>query len=163
MVTEVRHTSITVSNMQRALSFYRDLLGLKVVLDRTQGGEFLDMLTGLTGVRMRVAMLEAPDGHRIELFQFLSHESSQTEAPGLTDLGCSHVAFSIDDLEELYTRMQRAGIAFTCPPALSPDGYAKVTYCRDYDGTILELVQVIDSKRSPYQGATHSSKASSSA
>ena len=136
--------------MERALGFYRDLLCLRVVLDRTQQNEFLHRLTDLAGVHMRVVMLEAPDKHQIELFQFLSHSSVLPQAPALTDFGCSHVAFSVAGLGDLYARMQRVGIVFNCPPLLSPDGYAKVTYCRDYDGTLIELVQVIDTERSPY-------------
>jgi len=143
MIKAIRHTGIVVTQMERALAFYRDLLGLKVVLDREQGGEFLARLTGHPGVRMRVAMLEAMDGYKVELFEFYSHPKRAPDKVETSDIGCSHVAFSIDDVDAAFQRLSQAGIKFNCVPEVSPDGYAKVAYCHDPDGTIIELVQVL--------------------
>ena len=71
-VKTVRHAGITVTNMEKALAFYRDLLGLKVVLDVELEGAFFHRITAHPGPR-RVVMLEAPDGNRVELFQFYHH------------------------------------------------------------------------------------------
>jgi len=152
MIEAIRHTGIVVTEMGRALEFYRDLLGLEVVLDREQGGEFLAELMALEGVRMRVVMLQAPDGNKVELFEFHSHPK---EAPGkveTSDIGCSHLAVAIDDLEAAYEELSQKGIQFNCPPVVSPDGYAKVAYCHDPDGTIVELVQILDTGKNPYAG-----------
>lgn len=150
MIKTLRHAGIVVTDMEESLGFYRDLLGLRVVLDKELSGEFLDGLLGLRGVRMRAVMLQAPDGNRVELFQFRSHPKKRPENIAISDIGCSHVAFSVEDLDDTFDTLSRNGIKFNCAPRVSPDGYAKVTYCHDPDGTIIELAQILDSDREPY-------------
>jgi len=152
MIKTVRHAAIVVTDMERSLAFYRDLLGLRVALDVEREGEFFDKLLALPGLRMRVVMLEAPDGNRLELFEFLSHPKKAPDNVETCDIGCMHVAFSVSDIDETYRVLSENGIAFHCPPLVSEDGYGKVTYCRDPDGTILELVQILDPGREPYKG-----------
>ena len=48
------------------------------------------------------------------------------------------------DFPEQRDYIKQSGIKFNAPPQLSPDGYAKVTFCFDPDGTPVELVQVLD-------------------
>jgi len=146
----VRHTGITVTNMEKALAFYRDLLGLKVVLDAELEGAFFDELTAHAGPR-RAVMLETPDGNRIELFQFHLHAKAAPEKTEISDIGCSHVAFSVDDMDLAYRELTAKGVRFNCEPQVSPDGYAKVAYCHDPDGTIVELTQVLNPGKDPYE------------
>lgn len=151
MSKAIRHTGIIVTDMEKALDFYRDLLGLKVVLDKEQEGEFFAKLLALSDVRMRLVMLEADDGNKVELFQFHSHPRKAPGKVETCDIGCSHVAFEVDDVDKLYEDLSRRGLRFNCAPLVSPDGYARVVYCHDPDGTIIELVQIIDTGRNPYQ------------
>ena len=144
MITNMRHTGIAVTNMDQALKFYRDLLGLKVVLDCEQENAFLDELLALDKVKMRVAMLETPDGNRIELFQFYSHPDAPPEKISITRIGCTHVCFAVDDVDKEYQKLRQAGMQSNCPPTVSPDGYAKVTYAHDPDGTTVELTQILE-------------------
>ncbi len=150
MIKTIRHTGIIVTKMERALEFYRGLLGMEVVLDREQEGEFFGKLIALAGVRMRVVMLQAPDGNKVELFEFYSHPKKAPEKVQTSDIGCSHIAVAIDDVEAAYEKFSQKGIQFNCPPVVSPDGYAKVAYCHDPDGTIVELVQILDTGKNPY-------------
>ena len=143
MITNVRHAGIVVTDMDRSLTFYRDLLGLQVVLDREQGNAFLDNLLALDRVRMRVVILEARDGNRIELFQFYSHPDRPPDQISINRVGCSHVCFAVDDIDKDYQRLREVGIRFNCPPTVSPDGYAKATYAHDPDGTTIGLTQVL--------------------
>ena len=150
MIRAVRHTGIVVTNMQRALKFYAEALGLEVVLDVEKQGEFLEQLTALPGVRMRIVMLQAPDGNKVELFEFNSHPRKAPETVEAATIGCSHIAVAVKDLGDLYGRLLQHGIRFNCPPLVSPDGYAKVTYCHDPDGTLIELVEILDAAQDPY-------------
>ena len=43
--------------------------------------------------------------------------------------------------KETYNRLVEAGVYFNSPPQLSPDGFAKVTFCKDPDGSLIELVE----------------------
>ena len=123
----------------------------KVVFDSVVGTQFHEQVTAVPSVKLRAVMLEAVDGNRVELLQYLSHPR---EAPGDVhsyDIGCSHIAFQVDDIERMHTEMSAAGVWFHAPPLIDPAGYAKVTYCHDFDGTIVELVQVLDESNTIYE------------
>lgn len=136
---------IVVSDMERSLKFYRNLLGLKVVKDFSEKGDYIDSILGLSGVNLRMVKLVTDDGSMIELLQYLSHPNQPPIKSEICDLGCSHVAFAVDNLYEEYKRLSENGIKFNCSPYISPDGYAKVTFCHDPDGISIELVEVLSS------------------
>ncbi len=139
----VRHFGIVVSDMEKALVFYRDLLGLKVAKDFKEEGDYIDSISGLSSVRVRMVKLTADDGSMVELLQYLSHPRETHDNPQICDIGCSHIAFTVDDIDKEYGRLLERGVRFNCPPYISPDGYAKVTFCHDPDGTSIELVEVL--------------------
>ena len=143
MITNFRHTGIVVSDMERSLKFYRNLIGLKVVKDFSEKGDYIDNILGLSGVYLRMVKLVTDDGSMIELLQYLSHPKQPPVKSEIHDLGCSHIAFSVDNLDGEYRRLCENGVKFNCHPYISPDGYAKVTFCHDPDGTSIELVEVL--------------------
>lgn len=151
MVKNVRHTGIVVADMERALKFYREMLGLnKVVFDGVVEGEVLASVTALPGVRIHVVMLEAADGHRIELLHYLSHPRKPPKRVQSCDIGCSHVSFTVDNLDQLHEQMTAEGVQFNNVPQMDSAGYAKFCYAHDYDGTLVELVQVVSDRNTPY-------------
>ena len=152
MVQRIRHTGIVVSDMDEAFRFYRDLLGIDtVVFDDVVQSEFHDRITAADDARIHVVMLEAEDGNRVELLQYLSHPHDAPGNANSFDIGCSHIAFEVENIDKLFDKMQRSGVHFNAPPQIDPHGYAKVTYCHDFDGTIVELVQILDASQSRYQ------------
>ena len=60
-------------------------------------------------------------------------------------IGASHVAFTVQDIEKLYQDLSKKNIKFNAPPQKSPDGLVKVTFCKDPDGTPIELVEILNS------------------
>lgn len=141
----VRHCGIVVSNMEKSLHFYRDLLGLKESRVMNESGEFIDSILGLENVQVTTVKLSGDDGPTlVELLEFKSHQDEDPARRTLYSIGPTHAAFTVDNLDEVYCRLSEAGIRFTTPPQLSPDGYAKVTFCQDPDGTRIELVEVLE-------------------
>ena len=53
---------------------------------------------------------------------------------------CCDIKINLYQIEYLL----KNNVKFTAPPQLTPDGYAKVTFCEDPDGTPIELVEVIN-------------------
>lgn len=143
MITNIRHTGIVVSNLESALHFYTDLLGFKVVKQMNESGDYIDNMSALKDVKVTTVKIAAPDGNLIELLHYNSHLRVPKEGRQLCEIGISHIAFTVEDLEQEYNRLTMAGIIFNAPPQLSPDGYAKVTFCKDPDGNLIELVEVL--------------------
>jgi len=143
MITNIRHTGIVVKDMEAAIRFYGDLLGMKVMRRMDESGAYIDNMTTLQNVRVTTVKLAAPDGQLIELLAFRSHQSAVENRRSITNQGLTHIAFTVDDLDRAYAALTKAGVIFNAPPQLSPDGYAKVTFCKDPEGNYLELVEVL--------------------
>lgn len=148
MVKAVRHCGIVVSDMERSLRFYRDLLGLKVVRTMDESGKYIDDMLSLQNVRVTTVKISADSGPTlVELLEFKSPPRQPRGDNDPCSIGLSHIAFTVDNLDAVYHRLSRAGVRFNAPPQLSPDGYVKVTFCQDPDGTLVELVEVVKEER----------------
>ena len=144
MIKDVRHVGIIVSDMEKSLKFYRDLPGLKVKSLVDEEGEFLDNMLTHENVKNKVAKLYAKnDNALVELVESISHPRNKTDRDFFT-IGTSHFALTVDNIDETYDYLIKNGVKFTAPPQQSPDGFAKVTFCEDPDGTHIELVEVIN-------------------
>ncbi|MFT5170729.1 MAG: catechol 2,3-dioxygenase-like lactoylglutathione lyase family enzyme [Candidatus Marinamargulisbacteria bacterium] len=141
---ELRHTGIVVSDLEIALIFYRDYLGLTVSKDFAESGPYIDDLCQVDQADLRMVKLTTPDNGMIELLEFKSPKGTpQTTRPKNNDVGASHVAFTVANLQDTMTFLSDRSVEFSSGPCLSPDGYAKVAFCRDPDGTLIELVEVL--------------------
>lgn len=137
----VRHTGIVVTDLSRALRFYRDLLGFAPWREAVESGPFIDAVVGLKGAKLHWAKLKAPDGAVVELLQYLSHPQKAPNKVRPQDIGASHIALTVPDVDALCKALRRKGYKVNSAPAVSPDGKAKVAYAHDGDGTIVEVVQ----------------------
>ena len=143
MIKDVRHIGIVVSDMEKSLKFYRDLLGLKVKSLVNEEGKFLDNMLAHENVKNKVAKLVTEQGNTlVELIDSRSYGNKKDR--DFFTIGASHFAFTVDDLEKTYDYLVKNGVKFTAPPQQTPDGFAKVTFCEDPDGTPIELVEVIN-------------------
>lgn len=142
----IRHVGIVVKDLSRALYFYRDLLGFKIIKEKNESGDYINTICRIKVTAVTTVKLSADDNNLIELLYFTAPKSSEIQAKELTDLGFSHLACSVDNIEKEYKRLTKAGVNFNSPPQKSPDGYAKVAFCRDPEGNFIELVEVIGEK-----------------
>ena len=140
----IRHIGITVKDMNKSLSFYRDTLGFTVAREMDESGPFIDSLSGLKDVKVKTVKLNAPspEGGMIELLCYQSH-NSDVSFENITTCGISHFALTVNNIESLYNKLRKLKIVFNCEPKLSDDGGAIVTFCRDPENNLIELVQEV--------------------
>lgn len=143
MITAVRHVGLVVVDLQAALHFWCDILGFSVVKQVDEFGPHLDAILGLKDVRLTTAKLAAPDGNVIELLQYHTHPDNTSWQGQPYSTGFTHIAMAVKDLDLAYSTLSAAGVTFNAPPQLTPDGYAKVTYCKGPEGVLLEFVEVL--------------------
>jgi catechol 2,3-dioxygenase-like lactoylglutathione lyase family enzyme len=143
MITQIRHTGLVVADLEVALRFWRDLLGFTVARQMDESGPHIDAMMGLQDVRVTTVKLAAPDGNLIELLHFHSHPDQPAWAGTPHSTGFTHIALTVDDLDAVCQKLAEAGVTFNAPPQRSPDGYAKMTYCRGPEGVLLELVEIL--------------------
>ncbi|MFH1488607.1 MAG: VOC family protein [Pseudomonadota bacterium] len=142
MITGVQHASFTVSDMERSLAFYRDILGAEVVFDSVQSGvEFkgpvCDNLTGCPGSELHIAFLRFGDS-LIELIAY-TPAGKPLEDNRACDTGSAHVCLQTENIQELYKKLKEKGVRLHCPPQSLGGVWAM--YFRDPDGIILEAMQ----------------------
>ena len=144
-MVNLRHIGITVTDMDRSLELYQKHFGLEVVWDQIETGPFIDNLSDTQNIKVRTVKMKDKLGGMLELLQYHSHPEENIEnlQSKITKIGCSHVAVTVNDVDNIYKELSALGLKFNCTPQLSPNGGAKVCFCRDYDGTLIEIVEEV--------------------
>jgi catechol 2,3-dioxygenase-like lactoylglutathione lyase family enzyme len=138
----VSHIGICVSDWQRSLRFYRDLLGFQHVYELELAGEPSSTLLQLDDVEFRAIYLER-DGVRIELLHFEQpgHTAAQTPRP-MNQLGLTHLSLRVDDLNAFAKELEQVGVELLDATRIEVASVgAKAMFVTDPDGTLIELVQ----------------------
>jgi len=142
MINDIRHTGVVVADLETSLHFYQDLLGFQIAKEMEEAGAYIDTVLSLHNVKVTTVKLISPSGQMVELLKYHSHPATQTIRE-ICEIGISHIACTVDNLDIEYKKLKDEGISFNSPPQVSPDGYAKVAFCRAPEGTFIELVEVL--------------------
>ncbi|MHB0913160.1 MAG: VOC family protein [Armatimonadota bacterium] len=143
MILATRHTGIVVQDMEKSLRFWRDVMGLTVAADFREEGEFIDTVQHLSGVKLHMVKLTAPDGSMIELLKDDAHPTPPPAANELCDRGIRHIAFTVADVEASWRTLRAEGCELLSDPVTAPDGKARLFFARDPEGNLLEIVQML--------------------
>ena len=150
--SKLRHVAIVVSDLKKALKIYCEFLGCDIVGEYFDlKGEYQENLVGIKGVLIDVVILKTLDNNRIELLEYKNCPGKKRDPVMPNDIGASHFAITINDLDLIYESRNLFDVSFISKPLLSPDKYVKVAYVKIMDECIVELVQVLD-KRATYSG-----------
>ena len=144
-VSVLDHVSVTVSDLERSLAFYRDLLGMKEVERHHLDGETISKMAGKPDVEMDVVRLEAHEtpGIQLDLQQYLKPKGKVSMAE-LGDSAHAHFCFGVPDLAAAYRELKADGVEFVSEPVEFDLGWCvvDVVFFKDPDGFVLELMQV---------------------
>ena len=147
MIIGIHHTALSVKDMERSLAFYRDLLGMEVVLDNSwESSPKAEKILNLKQPAARQAMLRCGNAC-IELFEF-KHPEPAPMAPDrpVNDHGYTHFSLDVKDVDDEYERLSKAGVVFHCEPVnLGPK--CRTTYGRDPDGNVIEFQELFEIPR----------------
>ena len=138
----VGHTGITVSDLDRSIAFYRDVLGLRVSPKGRLKGPFFESLTGVAGARIDVAFVTAGN-HTLELLHFVTPERHEAPRMQPNDPRFMHVCLKVKDIGRIVAAIRRYGFEGVSAVLTVPEGPAKgmqAIYVRDPDGACLELI-----------------------
>ena len=143
--TRFDHVAVTVSDLDRSLRFYRDLLGLKQVGAHDLEGETISRMAGKEGVRMKVVRLICPEtpGIHVDLQQYLEPQGKLSDSK-LGDIANSHFSVVVDDIGKAYAELKAKGVTFISSPVnfdLEDAGKIGCVFFLDPDGYVLELTE----------------------
>jgi catechol 2,3-dioxygenase-like lactoylglutathione lyase family enzyme len=138
------HTGITVSNLERSLAFWRDVLGFEFSHSAHQKGEMAEQITGVKDAELKLAVLKAPGGHKIELLEYLAPKDRKHVDLRPCDSGHAHVALTVESLDSILETIAASGWKAAGKPqtlTAGPNAGKRVIYVCDPDGTTIEFMQ----------------------
>ena len=155
LVQAIDAVGMTVSDMERSIAFFSDVLTFEKTSDvEVAGGEY-ERLQGVFGLRIRVVRMRL-GGEQIELTQYLTPRGrSVPEDSRSNDRWFQHVAIIVSDMDAAYARLRQHHVEHASPePQRLPDwnpnaGGIKAFYFKDPDGHPLEILQFPDGKGDP--------------
>ncbi|HEY8926940.1 MAG TPA: VOC family protein, partial [Polyangia bacterium] len=154
-VAGVGEIAMTVSDADRALAFYRDVLGARVVGEDEDASPATEALTGLFGAHVRTIHLRLGE-ERLALMQFLSPRSRPIPQDQRShDGGFQHVAIVVADMDAGYAwlRAHHVGHVSSAPQTLPRWNTAaagiRAFYFSDPDQHTLEIIWFPPGKGDP--------------
>jgi catechol 2,3-dioxygenase-like lactoylglutathione lyase family enzyme len=151
-VQSVEAVGMTVSNMERSIAFYVNVLSFKKVSDSEVTGDAYEHLKSVFGVRMRVVRMQL-GGEFIELTQYLAPAGRPLPVDSRSnDRWFQHIAIITSDMQRAYSWLREHNVQHASPsPQRLPDwnknaGGIEAFYFKDPDGHPLELLQFPDGK-----------------
>ena len=143
MITAIRHAGLVVADLEKSLMFWCDTMGFVVSRQMEESGPHIDAMMGLKDVKVTTVKLAAPDGNLLELLCFRSHPDKPRWEGTPYSTGFTHLALTVEDLDEMLRKLKLVGALVPAGPQLSPDGLVKLIYVSGPEGVLLELVEVI--------------------
>lgn len=134
------HTAVCVTDFDRALDFYIAFMGFDLEGQMDQRKEdALGEVVGLPGAVIRWAMLKKGD-YRVELFKYYEPVGDSV-ARRQCDLGYSHMAFEVADVDAAYAQCVEQGYQTVSSPRDLRGGRTRVFYLCEPEGAITEFIQ----------------------
>lgn len=156
-VVGIHHTSFTVTDLERTIAFYEDLVGMRLLGRKHRRGadlgtallgrgspEFGSLEPGSDSASAEILIADMALGNaRVEFIQYVTPPGGPYQGdPSVA--GSAHIALLTDDIEGEYRRLEKAGVKFHTPVRTVHDPgkpWWKWCYFRDPDGLCVELVQ----------------------
>jgi catechol 2,3-dioxygenase-like lactoylglutathione lyase family enzyme len=144
MIQYIQHFGLTVSDLDEALHFFRDLLGLEATPIKEGGGERAETILGIPGATLRLSVIKVPGNSNIELIQYLAPEGKKLDLRTCNP-GVSHISLVVDDIQKTYDELAVSGVTMVNPPYWKGESVAGagwgVCFLRGPDGISIELMQ----------------------
>ena len=142
--TGVSHIAICVRDMEKSLTFYRDILGMKVTMDQvqdtTQGG--LPSVYKHQRKTRRSVHVTYGEGSSTPSLVLTSHPGDLTDGNSikLDQIGISHLSFSVRNIKDLREQLVSKGEQL----ATSMDDFTSPTFfVYDPDGILLQFDDLV--------------------
>ncbi len=143
---QMHNVGIAVESLDKAISFFEEI-GLKLEGRAMVEGEWAGRVTGLGNQSVEIAMMVTPDGHsRLELSRFLNPPTvSDHRAAPVNSLGYLRVMFTVDNIDELVSRLAKHG-AELVGEIVQYENMYRLCYIRGTEGLLIGLAEQLGNK-----------------
>jgi catechol 2,3-dioxygenase-like lactoylglutathione lyase family enzyme len=142
----MHHVGITVKDLDASIRFYHDVLGLEFLNEPTPWFDQPELgpAVGVPGAALRQASLLVGDT-MLELLEYKKPPSETAVPLNSNNVGASHVAFLVEDIEAKKAELEAQGVTFFSAVNVVDDGVLdgwRWVYFADPDGYPMELVEI---------------------
>jgi glyoxylase I family protein len=143
----VHHVGLVVTDLDRSIYFYHDVLGLEFANEPTPwfSGPELEKGVGVPGGTLRQVSMWVGPNSTMELIEYGNRPPSSTRPVANNCLGAAHVCFKVEDVRAKKAELEANGVAFYSDVNVVDSGPLagwRWVYFSDPDGLVLELVEV---------------------
>ncbi len=142
------HLVVGVTDMDRALAVYRDVLGMEVVFKTLMSGEPFDAVLHAKRKQEGRVVGGLLGGLMVELLS-LGANAPDHKAPPRGITGIHNVSLSVPDLDDTHRRISAAG--YTPDQDPFEIGGVRMFFVKDPDGTPVEFIELPGGVRSTYE------------
>jgi glyoxylase I family protein len=142
-IIKTNHTGFTVSDPEKAIAFFRDVLGFSIAPTVRQSGPAVEKITGVPNAEIEITFAFGA-GYCIELLHFLHPISDRRIELQSCDVGFAHIAFEVDDIDAIVGKVEAAGYRAFSRPQIVPAGPrkgGKTVYMHGPDSIVIEFQQ----------------------
>ena len=141
------HTNINAKDWKKLSRFYQDVFGcVPVGPERNLHGDWFERVTGIPGAAVQGEHIALPGysqgGPTLEIFTY-NHPDGERPA-WINGFGFAHIAFAVDDVDEVYEKFKAAGGSSYGEKVVSYypslDQTLTVIYAKDPEGNAVELM-----------------------
>ncbi len=142
------HLVVGVTDMDRALAFYRDVIGMEVVFETLISGEPFDAVLHATRKQEGRVVGGLLGGLMVELLPLgAKPRAEKPSRRGIT--GIHNISLSVPDLDEAHRRISKAG--YTPEQEPFEIGGVRMFFVKDPDGTPVEFIELPNGAHSTYE------------
>lgn len=150
LIHAIDHINLVVSDLERSVKFYTEVLGFRVTRRARLKGDWIESIIGLKGINATGVYIVAPVGEpRLELLCFDNPREDAVSANSMaTTIGVRHIALRVEDIQKAVKRLKEAGVKIISEPVVVPAtvithdaGHKILCYFHDPDGILLELAE----------------------
>ena len=139
-----RHIGIVVNDLEKTKDFWINTIGFKLHIEAMEESPFIDELLAINDPALTTVKLIDSKGFIIELLKFENYEVGNSWSGDLKTTGLTHIALTVDNLDELVDRLKRENYQTLSEIKISPNNKVKVLFVRGPEAIMLELVQELE-------------------
>ena len=132
---------IVVNDLENTRDFWIKTLGFKMHIEAKEESPYIDDLLAIKEPNLPTVKLIDSKGFIIELLKFESYQVDQSWSGDLKTTGLTHIALTVDNLDELVGNLKNQNYQTLSEIKTSPNKKVKVVFVRGPEAVMLELVQ----------------------
>ncbi len=133
MFERMDHAAISVRDMDKAIAFYGDVIGMQKTFDRTFD-EPMARIIGIPGTRVRIVHMRLGESV-VELFDYQYPHGREPQLDRIqADFGMTHIGFMVKDFEATYKQLLDKGVRFLSEPVeIRPNVWVAYFHGAEYE------------------------------